>query len=244
MQSSRVSQLQGCFKARLITAENNFLRARGYLVAGTLARTSGDALQESSASYMQQCIKAITDDPTDIVNVSCIRVLQDYLHALPPSITLPMQLQITSAISNYFSEQDLAELPDSDDLMVTIVETLRDAILLDTRICIAPGSNALALLFTIASHGARNFQLTMLVNETFQEIASTTAALGGDAYIQLCDKVLPSLTGAFDVGNLTEENALTNVSLKLFQIPVLSIFCCLSRRVFSKLHVYLEVFFI
>ncbi|KAI9722011.1 MAG: hypothetical protein M1812_001971 [Candelaria pacifica] len=197
---------------------NSFLRARGYLVAGTLARTSGDALQESTASYMQQCIKAITTDPSDVVNVSCIRVLQDYLHALPPSITQPMQLDITSAISNYFSEQDLAELPDSDDLMVTIVESLRDTILLDTRICIAPGSNALALLFTIASHGARNFQLTMLVNETFQEIASTTAALGGDAYIQLCNKVLPSLTGAFDIGNLTEENALTNLAAELLAV--------------------------
>lgn len=121
-----------------------------------------------------------------------------------------MQSSIISALSNYLQTQDLQELAESDDLMVTLVETLRDAILLDTRICLTGAG--LDLLFTIASHGASNFQLTMLVNETFEEVTSTISALGSDAYVQLCEKVLPSLTGAFDIGNLTEENALTNVS--------------------------------
>jgi hypothetical protein len=69
----------------------------------------------------------------------------------------------------------------------------------------------LDLLFSIASHGASNFQLVMLVNETFEEVTGTISAMGSEAYVKLCEKVLPSLTGAFDIGNLTEENALTNV---------------------------------
>jgi hypothetical protein len=42
--------------------------------------------------------------------------------------------------------------------------------------------------------------------------------MGGDAYVQLCAKVLPSLTGAFDVGSLTEENALCNLAADLLSV--------------------------
>jgi hypothetical protein len=187
-----------------------FLRARGYLVAGSLTRTSGDALQPVATSFLEACLQAITNDSNDVVQVSCIRALQYYLQSLPPSITQPLQQTIITAISTYLQSQDMQELAESDDLMVTLVETLRDAILLDTRISFT--GTGLDLLFTVASHGANNFQLTMLVNETFEEVTTTIAATGGDAYVNLCAKVLPSLNGALDVGNLTEENALTNVS--------------------------------
>lgn len=193
-----------------------FLRARGYLVAGSLTRTSGDALQQVAASFMEASLQAITNDDSDVVQVSCIRALQYYLQAIPPAATLPMQSSIISALSNYLQTQDLQELAESDDLMVTLVETLRDAILLDTRICLTGAG--LDLLFTIASHGASNFQLTMLVNETFEEVTGTISALGSDAYVRLCEKVLPSLTGAFDIGNLTEENALTNLAAELLSV--------------------------
>ena len=46
----------------------------------------------------------------------------------------------------------------------------------------------------------------------FEEVCRTIAATGPDAYLQLCQKVLPSLTGAFDVGEMSEENALTNLA--------------------------------
>jgi hypothetical protein len=150
------------------------------------------------------------------VRVSCIRALQFYLQALPPNVTQPLQGNIVHAIQEYLSAQDLQELADSDDLMVTLVETLRDAILIDTRICIT--ANGLDLLFSVASHGANNFQLTMLVNETFEEVTQSIAHMGGDAYVNLCAKVLPSLTAAFDVGNLTEENALTNLAAELLGV--------------------------
>jgi hypothetical protein len=188
-----------------------FLRARGYLVAGSLTRASGDALQQVATSFLEACLHAIPNDESDVVQVSCIRALQHYLQALPPAITQPFQTSIVTAISTYLQSQDMQDLAESDDLMVTIVETLRDAILLDPRICIT--GNGLDLLFTVASHGANNFQLTMLVNEAFEEVTGTISRMGGDAYVNLCAKVLPSLTGAFDVGNLTEENALTNVRL-------------------------------
>ncbi|KAF2704474.1 ARM repeat-containing protein [Pleomassaria siparia CBS 279.74] len=193
-----------------------FLRARGYLVAGSLVRVSGDALQQVATSFLETCLHAISNEDSDVVQVSCIRALQHYLQALPPAITQPLQTPIISAVSNYLQGQDMQDLAESDDLMVTIIETLRDAILLDPRICIT--GNGLDLLFTVASHGANNFQLTMLVNETFEEVTTTIARMGGDAYINLCAKVLPSLTGAFDIGNLTEENALTNLAADLLSV--------------------------
>lgn len=190
-----------------------FLRARGYLVAGSLTRTSGDALQQFATQFLEASLQAIPNDESDVVQVSCIRALQYYLQALPNTITQPLQGAIITAITGYLSAQDLQELADSDDLMVTLVETLRDAILIDTRICIT--ANGLDTLFQVASHGANNFQLTMLVNEAFEEVTQSIASMGGDAYVQLCAKVLPSLTGAFDVGNLTEENALCNLAADL-----------------------------
>ncbi|KAF2747263.1 ARM repeat-containing protein [Sporormia fimetaria CBS 119925] len=193
-----------------------FLRARGYLVAGSLVRAAGDALQQAATSFLEACLHAITNDDSDIVRVSCIRALQYYLQALPRSITQPLQPAIITAISGYLSGQDMQELAESDDLTVTLVETLRDAILLDTRIAYTgPG---LDLLLTIASHGANNFQLTMLVNETFEEVTTTIAEMGGDAYIQLCTKILPALNGALDVGNLTEENNLTTLAADLLSL--------------------------
>ncbi|KAH0563053.1 hypothetical protein GP486_002386, partial [Trichoglossum hirsutum] len=198
--------------------DNAFLRARGYLVAGVLTRTSGTTLHELANGFLQKTLNAVTNDPSDVVKASCVKVLQDYLQALPRSMTSSLQGPIISAISAFLASQDLAELVDSDDVLMTLVETLRDAMLIDARICIGPGSDALNLLFSVASHSASNFQITALVNETFEEVAGSIGTLGGDAYIQLCEKVLPSLAGAFDVGDMTQENALRNLAAELLSI--------------------------
>ncbi|KAH7095861.1 armadillo-type protein [Paraphoma chrysanthemicola] len=193
-----------------------FLRARGYLVAASLTRTSGGALQQFATTFLEASLQAISNDDSDVVQVSCIRAMQNYLQALPHAITQPLQGTIITAITTYLSSQDLQELADSDDLMVTLVETLRDAILIDTRICIT--ANGLDTLFQVASHGANNFQLAILVNEAFEEVTQSISQMGGDAYVQLCARVLPSLTGAFDVGSLTEENALCNLAADLLSV--------------------------
>lgn len=208
------------FIQHAVQEEAVFLRARGYLVAGSLTRTSGDALQPVAASFMRASLQAITADPSDIIKVSCIRALQPYLAALPPAMTLPQQPAIIAALSNYLDTQDFSDLVDSDDLLITIIETLRDAILLDTSTCLTGGG--LDLLFTVASRGASNFQIALLVTETFEEIASTISATGSERYVQLAAKVLPSLTGAFDVATLTEENALANLAAELLSVLALN----------------------
>ncbi|GIZ41788.1 hypothetical protein CKM354_000508200 [Cercospora kikuchii] len=193
-----------------------FLRARGYLVAGSLTRTSGNALQAVAASFMEASLQAIANDESEIVKVSCIRALQYYLAALPSSVTIQRQPDIVASLSNFLNAQDLSDLDDSDDLLITIIETLRDAIMLDTRTCLVGGG--LDLLFTVASKGAANFQIALLVTETFEDIAETIAEAGPEAYAQLAQKVLPSLMGAFDVASLTEENALANLAAELLAV--------------------------
>ncbi|KAK5117228.1 hypothetical protein LTR62_005845 [Meristemomyces frigidus] len=196
--------------------EPAFLRARGYLVAGSLTRSSGDALQPVAASFMQASLQAIDHDASEIVKVSAIRALQYYLAALPASITVTKQAAIISALSSYLGTQDVSDLTDSDDLLITIIETLRDTILKDTSSCLTNGG--LDLLFTIASKGASNFQIALMVTETFEEIASTISAIGAEQYALLTSRVVPSLNGAFDIATLTEENALANLSAELLAV--------------------------
>ncbi|CAK4031417.1 Importin subunit beta-5 [Lecanosticta acicola] len=193
-----------------------FLRARGYLVAASLTRTSGDALQPVATSFMEASLQAINNDDSEIVKVSCIRALQYYFASLPTSITLSRQSDIINSLSNFLNTQDLSDLADSDDLLITIIETLRDAILLDVRTVLSGGG--LDLLFTVASRGASNFQIALLVTETFEEIADQTSAAGAETFAQLTTKVLPSLTGAFDVATLTEESALANLAAELLAV--------------------------
>lgn len=112
----------------------------------------------------------------------------------------------------------MTDLEESDDLLVTLVETLRSAIAIDAHIAIADGSGALDLLFVIAKHGASNIQLTMMVNEAFEQIVGSLA--GGETYVALCAKVLPSLTGAFDVGDMTGDNPLVEVCYPAFEMCI------------------------
>ena len=190
-----------------------FLRARGFLVAGNLSRTAEGLLQQTAATFMAATVRCINEDPSEIVKVASIRALQYYLSALPRSITLPQQQEVVAAMSGFLNAQDFSDLEDSDDLLITIIETLRDAMLLDTSRCLTNGG--LDLLFTIASRGASNFQIALLVAETFEEISSATSEVGAEQYAQLTSKVLPSLMGAFDVAGLTEENALANLAAEL-----------------------------
>lgn len=195
--------------------EQEFLRARGYLVAGILARVADETFNSSATSYLEATLKAVVDDPSEVVKVSCLRALQDLLPSLPPNLGRPFQAPIITAISEFVSAHDLRDLSDCDDLKVTLAETLRDTIMVNPSVVLS--STAIDVLFNVASNGANNFQLTMIVIEAFEDIVDAVTEEGSEAFVQLCEKVLPSITGAIDVGNLTQENALTNFATDLLR---------------------------
>lgn len=174
---------------------------------------SGEPLAEMVPGLAQQALRAIENDPSDIVKVSCIRVMQDYLKALPASRAPEFQVQTVAAISGFLSTQDLSEIEESPDLLDTLVETLRDAIMADPGLCLE--HPALDLLFTMAKYGASSWQTTMLVNEAFESITSSMASKGPGAYARLCEKVVPMLIGALDVGDMTAVSALSDMAVSL-----------------------------
>lgn len=187
--------------------EEELLRARGYLVGGALTRVAGQDFQQTTASYLEATLKVIAEDPSELVKVAGVRVLQDLMHSLPASAARPFQAPVISAISEFVSARDLREQVESDDLKVTLAETLRDTVMADPDVVLS--SVAIDVLFNIASSGAENFQLTLTIVEAFEDIVDHITEQGPDGYTRLCEKVLPSLMGAIDVGNMTEESALT-----------------------------------
>jgi len=200
-------------KSSIQDSENELLRARGHIVAGALITTSGQEMRDMVPDFAHQTLKAIGDDPSEVVKVSCLRVLQGYLKLLPAARAGEFQVQTVAAISNFLSAQDFSEMGESEDLLDTLVETLRDAIMADPSLSLE--HPALDVLFTMASYGAKSWQTSMLVNETFESIVSTMSNKGPEAYAQLCSKVLPSLTGALDVGDITQENSLSDMAVSL-----------------------------
>ncbi|EZF70739.1 hypothetical protein H105_06983 [Trichophyton soudanense CBS 452.61] len=198
-----------------IQRDEVFLRSRGYLVAGAIAQTAGEGFNQSAVPYLEAAIQAIRNDPSEVVKVSCVRVLQDFLPALPQATAAPFQVPVLSILADFISSHDLRDFSEGDDLKFTLADTLRDTIMVDANIVLT--STALDVLFNIASAGAGNFQLAMIVTETFEQIVEHIAGQGADAYIRLCEKVLPPLTGALDVGNLTQENSLTNLATDLLR---------------------------
>ena len=109
-----------------LLATDTFLRARGYLSTAALFKASPSGMHEAAAPLMQKTLNAVVDDPEEIVQVSCIRALPHYLQSLPPSLTLPLQASIISVLSRWMNSHDLHDvLSEGDDLMMTILETLK-----------------------------------------------------------------------------------------------------------------------
>lgn len=199
------SQYLGLIDFAMTREEEPLLCARGYLVAGVLVQSVFNIRPDQ----LDRTIKQINGSESEVVQVSCIKALHGFIKA--GVVNIERQVPIISAISEFLNTQDLSDLADSDDLLVTLVETLRAAFGLDYRITIADNLGALDLLFVLAKHGAASYQMTSMVTETFEEIVEAMNA--PDAYAALSNKVIPSLIGAFDVGSMTEDNSLVEVRL-------------------------------
>ncbi|KXX81156.1 Importin subunit beta-5 [Madurella mycetomatis] len=193
--------------------EESMLRARGYLVAGALAES-----YQPVTGLLDNVINAMTRDESELVQVSCVKAVEGFIKGGVPS---DRQVPIILAIQRFLEAKDLSELEDADDLLVTLLETLRAAISMDIRIAIQPDSKAVDLLFLIAKHGAANFQVTMIVCETFEDVAKTFNDMKDSSlYTALCTKVLPSITGTFDVANLTQDDPLVTLAADLLSLLV------------------------
>lgn len=194
--------------------EQVFMRAAAQLVLGCFFKVAGKEYVSAGAASFSNAINAAATDSSDVVKVACLTIIPDYIEALPSNVTQPMQGAMINVISEFISSHDLRdELEDADDIKAALIQALRETIMLDTNA--VNQTNAIDLFFTLASDGAANFQLFTQLVEAFEGIVSSVASQGQDDYTRLCAKTLPSLTGAFDVANMTQESALTNLAAEL-----------------------------
>jgi len=201
-------QLLKCCQ-RVMQEENIFLRARGHTAASILIKTS-EAVQSSSGILMMESTLRSTMDGSEVVQIACIKAMQNYLSALPKSATRPLQSTVINTIVQWHATKTIKDLTESRDIVMTVLETLRDAILLDTTVCVS--GEGLSLFFSIGSTAAVDFQVADLVGETFEEICESVRDLGEEAYAQLCEKIVSSLAAGLDVSSYKDENPVAIVS--------------------------------
>ncbi|RDA94750.1 hypothetical protein CP533_6734 [Ophiocordyceps camponoti-saundersi (nom. inval.)] len=195
------------------------LRARGYLVAGMLGQCFPlPSIQPTPTSapvpLLDHMIKAITCEESDVVQVACVKAVEGLVTA--ERVGLDKQAPVIAAIQSYMNSKDPSDMEEADELIVTLAEALKAAILMNTKVALSGEVQPVDMLFMLAKLGASNFQVTMLVTEAFEEIVK--ALSGGPSFGVLCAKTLPTLTGAFDVANLTEDNPLVTVATELLAV--------------------------
>ncbi|RPB19571.1 ARM repeat-containing protein [Terfezia boudieri ATCC MYA-4762] len=193
-----------------------FLRARGYLLAGTLAKDSVTILGDQCKVFLEQTIQASTQDPDGVVQISCLKVLQKFCESLPSKMVAPYQKSIISAIAEFINNNPQGEPEDSQDILATLTETLRSAIGLNHRIIVEPESRVVDLLFTIANLGEGNLYLAGLISDGFEEFCEE---LYND-FIPLCEKVLPQILAALDKGVHDKDSPLTSFAANLLSLLV------------------------
>ncbi|KAI4863414.1 ARM repeat-containing protein, partial [Hypoxylon rubiginosum] len=184
------------------------LRARGYLVASTLSQ-----FNVTAAALIDRTIDAISADESELVQVACIKAIEGFMRSGSVSGNQQIQAKVVNAISQWISAKDMTDIEESEDLLVTLTETIRTAINIDKRVAVSNDIPALDLLFLIAKHGAENWQVTMLICEEFEDIVKVMPDPA--SYQALCEKVLPSLTGAFNVADVTSDNPLITFAAEL-----------------------------
>ncbi|OTB06264.1 hypothetical protein M426DRAFT_319005 [Hypoxylon sp. CI-4A] len=184
------------------------LRGRGYLVAGILAQ-----FHDAAAALMDRTIEAIATEQSELVQVACIKAIEGFLQSGNAAGNQQIQAKVVNAISQWMSTKDMTEIEDADDLLVTLTETLRAAININKQVAVSNDIPALDLLFHIAKHGSTNWQVTMLICEEFEDIVMTLPDPA--SYAALCQKVLPSLNGAFNVADVTSDNPLITFATEL-----------------------------
>lgn len=190
--------------------EQPLLQARGYLVSGTIAKGFPPAL-----ALLDHTINAIQSDPSELVQVACIKALENYVRS--GAVPADRQLHILGAVEGFLNGRDLQDIEDADDLLVALTESLRAAIGLNRSVVLAPEVKSLDLLFLVAQHGAQNYQVTMLVNEVFEEIVQELAT-NSTSYATLCTRVLPTMTGALNYGEMAQNEPLITLASELIAV--------------------------
>lgn len=185
------------------------LQARGFLAAGTLAQS-----YPPTANLLNNALSLMVKSESETVQVACVKAIEGFIKA---GVSPDRQGEIIAAIKAFLDARDMTEMEDADDLLATLLETIRATINMDIRIALQPENQALNLLFLVAKHGAANFQVTGIVCEAFEDIARTLTDPA--SYTAFCTNALPLITNSIDASNVMNENPLTTVRTNMRSLP-------------------------
>jgi hypothetical protein len=181
--------------------------------------TAPDPDYAAVMDFAQQSVKAMDSDESDVVKVSCIRLMRDYLIKLPGDKSTELQVPVVNSIIKFLDSQDMEDMEENVDLVDVILQTLRDTIMANATTCL--DYNALDIMIQMVKYGAaRDSTSCMLIEEAFESAAEVMAHQGGDAYTRLCHKILPSIMASFDVEDpsTTEKTTLTDIASTILKI--------------------------
>lgn len=163
------------------------------------------------AGIVDKTIESVSRDSSELVQVACVKAVEGFVSS--SNVPADRQVPMLVAINGFLDGKDMTDLEDADDLLVTLAEALRAVIGIDPRVTIASDIKSIDLLFLIAKHGASNFQVTVLVCEAFEELVQSLS--DSASYAALCAKVLPTITGAFNVADMTSDDPLLTLACEL-----------------------------
>ena len=200
-------------------SHNHFLRAGARLMFGAVFEVAPDLLvseHSEAENYLHTTVTASLNDEAEIVKVACFRAIQDYLRILPQERKLTAQTEIVDAVGEYLSAHDIAEeAEDADDILSTLTETLRDAIAIDP-VRALDNTQAVTLFINLAAAASGNYNLFTLSTEAFESLVEgVVTSSQPDAFVRLCSKTIPAVSGAFDVADVTKESSYLNLAAEL-----------------------------
>ena len=131
------------------------LRARGYLVGGTLARSF-----QTPPNLLSRTVECITREESEVVQVACIKAVEGFVRS--GRVAVDQQIPILNAISQFMQSKDPGDMEDADELLVTLAETLRAVISLDTRVALARKYSRAHMLLGVYGLGLQDLELTIL----------------------------------------------------------------------------------
>lgn len=143
--------------------------------------------------FARQSLMAMGADESDVVRTSCIRLMKDYLLAIPNIAAAEMQVQVVEAIAHFLEQAlDGSEADENIDVVDAILHTLRDTVMANPVTCL--DHRGLNVMLEMINYGAaRNDTTFVLIEEAFESAARAMAEQGPEAYARLSAKVLPSI---------------------------------------------------
>ncbi|KAK9455167.1 armadillo-type protein [Dipodascopsis uninucleata] len=177
--------------------QNVFLRARSYILAGTVCRNCKAFMSsmETPVKLLDNTLLSGSTDESFLVRASCLFSIQRFLSEFSRKNNKASQMAIVEAVASLIEDAE-------DETPSLLVESLELAIRISPGFAILPDSKVIELLFRAAAKDPSNIQLTSDTIDAFEFLSQST-----DEYLypRFCETAIPPLVSGLTT-NITDEN--------------------------------------